>query len=91
MAELEAWLAQTVPCILFLRTGELPYWQLDTPHAVVLLAWRQTGHTSSIRQLKRRLLLCRRPICCSHGLTLSIPTRCYPHPTEPICWKLRLN
>ncbi len=25
-----------MPCILFLRTGELPYWQLDTPHAVVL-------------------------------------------------------
>ena len=37
MAELEAWLAQGVPCVLFLRAGELPYWQLDTPHAVVLV------------------------------------------------------
>ncbi len=36
LAELEMWLAQDVPCILFLRTGELPYWQLDTPHAVVV-------------------------------------------------------
>jgi len=37
LAELEMWLAQSVPCILFLRTGELPYWQVDTPHAVVLV------------------------------------------------------
>lgn len=36
LAELETWMAQGVPCILFLRTGELPYWQVDTPHAVVL-------------------------------------------------------
>jgi len=25
-----------VPSILFVRTRELPYWQIDTPHAVVL-------------------------------------------------------
>ena len=37
LAELGAWLAQSVPCILFLRTGELPYWQVDTAHAVVLV------------------------------------------------------
>lgn len=24
------------PCIIFLRTGELPYWKVDTAHAVVL-------------------------------------------------------
>ena len=36
LAELDSWIAQGVPCILFVRTGELPYWQLDTPHAVVL-------------------------------------------------------
>lgn len=29
-------LTQGTPCILFLRTGELPYWTLDTAHAVVL-------------------------------------------------------
>lgn len=37
LAELESWIGQGVPCILFLRTGELPYWQIDTPHAVVLV------------------------------------------------------
>jgi len=36
LAELEAWITKKVPCILFVRTGELPYWQIDTPHAVVL-------------------------------------------------------
>lgn len=34
--DLRDWLAQNVPCILFVRTGELPYWNVDTPHAVVL-------------------------------------------------------
>jgi len=36
LEELATWINQGVPCILFLRTGELPYWQVDTPHAVVL-------------------------------------------------------
>ena len=36
LAELENWIARNQPCILFVRTGELPYWQIDTPHAVVL-------------------------------------------------------
>lgn len=36
VVDLEGWLAQQTPCILFLRTSELPYWQVDTPHAVVL-------------------------------------------------------
>lgn len=35
--ELEAWLARRTPCILFVRTGELPYWHVDTPHALVLI------------------------------------------------------
>ena len=43
LAELEAWLAQSVPCILFLRTGELPYWEVDTPHAVVLVGLEADG------------------------------------------------
>jgi hypothetical protein len=30
------WIDRGVPDIIFLRTGELPYWQVDTPHAVVL-------------------------------------------------------
>jgi ABC-type bacteriocin/lantibiotic exporter with double-glycine peptidase domain len=37
LAELEVWLGQDTPCILFLRTRELPYWEVDTPHAVVLV------------------------------------------------------
>lgn len=36
LIDLEAWIAKRVPCILFVRTGELSYWQIDTPHAVVL-------------------------------------------------------
>ena len=35
-AELELWLGQGVPPILFVRTGALSYWPVDTPHAVVL-------------------------------------------------------
>lgn len=29
-------LERDTPCIVFLRTGELPYWTLDTAHAVIL-------------------------------------------------------
>jgi ABC-type bacteriocin/lantibiotic exporter with double-glycine peptidase domain len=37
LAALESWLAQELPCILFVRTGDLlPYWRVDTPHAVVV-------------------------------------------------------
>ena len=32
----QTWLQQGVPCILFVRTGDLSYWKIDTPHAVVL-------------------------------------------------------
>lgn len=41
--DLEAWMRRGVPCILFVRTGELPYWPVDTPHAVVL-AGIESGH-----------------------------------------------
>jgi len=41
LAQLKAWIEQNVPCILFIRTGELSYWQLDTPHAVVLAGFSQ--------------------------------------------------
>src|SRR5689334_2708620 len=34
--DLTEWLGKETPCILFVRTGDLPYWNLDTPHAVVL-------------------------------------------------------
>ena len=37
LAELVTWLEKDVPCILFVRTGELSYWDIDTPHAVVLV------------------------------------------------------
>lgn len=35
--EAQSWLAMGLPCILFVRTGELSYWEYDTPHAVVLI------------------------------------------------------
>ena len=37
LADLETWLELGVPCILFVRTGELSYWDVDTAHAVVLV------------------------------------------------------
>ena len=36
LAQLRHWLNQRIPCILFVRTGDLSYWQIDTAHAVVL-------------------------------------------------------
>jgi hypothetical protein len=41
LVELEANLVNASPVILFLRTGELPYWDIDTPHAVVLVGLTQ--------------------------------------------------
>jgi ABC-type bacteriocin/lantibiotic exporter with double-glycine peptidase domain len=43
LSELKAWLAQGVPCIVFVRTGDLPYWQVDTRHAVVLVGLDATN------------------------------------------------
>ncbi len=36
LIQLQWWIQQRTPCILFVRTGSLSYWQIDTPHAVVL-------------------------------------------------------
>jgi ABC-type bacteriocin/lantibiotic exporter with double-glycine peptidase domain len=36
LSQLGVWVGENVPCILFVQTGALSYWQLDTPHAVVL-------------------------------------------------------
>ena len=36
IADLDNWLNQQIPPILFVRTGELRYWSIDTRHAVVL-------------------------------------------------------
>jgi ABC-type bacteriocin/lantibiotic exporter with double-glycine peptidase domain len=36
-ADLQAHLLRGEPCIVFVRTGELPYWSEDTGHAVVLV------------------------------------------------------
>ena len=37
LASLENWIDQQLPCILFVRTGDLrPYWKVDTPHAIVV-------------------------------------------------------
>lgn len=36
LEDLHEWMAQQVPCILFVDTSELPYWEVATRHAVVL-------------------------------------------------------
>ncbi len=37
LATVEVYLQQQLPCILFVRTGDLrSYWKIDTPHAVVV-------------------------------------------------------
>ncbi|MDM8520195.1 peptidase C39 family protein [Anaerolineales bacterium HSG6] len=36
LTDLESHLQQGDPCIVFLRTGELSYWHIDTGHAVVV-------------------------------------------------------
>jgi ABC-type bacteriocin/lantibiotic exporter with double-glycine peptidase domain len=41
LAQLKAWIQQEIPCILFVRSGELSYWQIDTPHTVVLAGFRE--------------------------------------------------
>lgn len=42
LADLETWLQRQIPPILFIRTGDLPHWTLDTPHAVVLAGLTET-------------------------------------------------
>jgi len=37
LADLQTHLQRGEPCIVFLRTGELPYWTEDTGHAVVIV------------------------------------------------------
>lgn len=34
---LSEWIIQSVPLIIFVRTGDLPYWESDTAHAVVVV------------------------------------------------------
>jgi len=41
-AQLRVYLARQVPCIVFLRTGGLPYWDEDVPHAVVVVGIEET-------------------------------------------------
>lgn len=36
LANLAISLSDRYPAILFVRTGDLPYWTIDTPHAIVL-------------------------------------------------------
>ena len=36
---LRAFLRKGEPCIVFVRTGELPYWYVDTDHAVVVVGY----------------------------------------------------
>jgi|GEM_PF-3042550 len=36
LSDLHTCLAHNVPVIVFVRTGELPYWDVDTPHAVIV-------------------------------------------------------
>jgi ABC-type bacteriocin/lantibiotic exporter with double-glycine peptidase domain len=36
LAILSGWLEQDAPLILFVRTGDLPYWKIDTAHALIV-------------------------------------------------------
>lgn len=36
LAQLQTWLDKKYPCLLFVHTAELPYWQYHTPHVIVL-------------------------------------------------------
>lgn len=36
LAQIQNWVSQNIPCILFIRTGDLSYWDIDTAHSVVL-------------------------------------------------------
>lgn len=36
LSDLHTCLAHNMPIIVFVRTGELPYWGVDTPHAVIV-------------------------------------------------------
>ncbi len=37
MTDLENYLQRSIPTIVFVRTGDLPYWSQDTPHAMVAI------------------------------------------------------
>lgn len=37
LAKVAIYLRQKIPVIVFVRTGDLPYWQTDTAHAVVVV------------------------------------------------------
>ena len=37
LSGLATFLARGLPCLVFLYTGDLPYWSVDTPHAVLLV------------------------------------------------------
>jgi len=40
--QLRTYLAKQVPCVIFVRTGGLPYWDDDVPHAVVVIGIEDT-------------------------------------------------
>ena len=42
MTELESLINQNYPVIVGVRTGELPYWKYDTPHAVLVVGYDDT-------------------------------------------------
>lgn len=42
LGHLRTYFAQQSPCIVFLRTGNLPYWDEDVPHAVVVVGIEDT-------------------------------------------------
>ncbi len=41
LVNLEEWLARQVPLILFIMSGELSYWKVNTQHAVVLAGFTE--------------------------------------------------
>jgi hypothetical protein len=76
LTRLESWLAQPLPAILFVRTGDLlPFWQVDTPMRWSLLGLRVSKSFCSIRacQLPQRLF--RLGFSCWPGRILIIRMR----------------
>ena len=75
LIDLEAWLNQQVPLVLFVNTGEFSYWTIETQHAVVL-----GGFTGNDAHLFDPVSTQRQqpfpPMnCCSRGSIVTILSR----------------
>ncbi len=39
LAEIQYWISQNVPCILFVQAFDLPHWEIGTMHALVVVGF----------------------------------------------------